>query len=213
MRWTLQYLWLTLKHKVFVFRAGLLTRAPIWRLVIHDWSKFTPSEARHYGRQFFGDKGDPLGFSYAWLYHQRRNPHHWEFWIPVTGHTSGGYPDLSPMPMPEWAVREMIADWMGASRAYSGKWPESLLGWEWFTKNWYGIARRMHPQTIKTVERVMDEVFPSADWEPWGECLACAGDGMARHGNSIAGPICYEVDCPICQRVGRVTRPKQAAQA
>ena len=58
---TLKYIWLTVKHKVFVFRAGLRTKAPLWRLIIHDWSKFTPSEAPHYGRQFFGDKSDPEG--------------------------------------------------------------------------------------------------------------------------------------------------------
>lgn len=156
---TLKYIWLTVKHKAFVFRAGLWTGAPIWRLVVHDWSKFTPAEAPHYGRQFFGDQGDPLGFSYAWLHHQRVNPHHWEYWIPITGHNRGGYGDMEPLPMPEWAVREMVADWFGASRAYEGDWPKSVDDWGWMQANLGRIKEQMHPDTSALVDRVLSETF------------------------------------------------------
>lgn len=156
---TLKYIWLTCKHKIFVFRAGLRTRAPIWRLLIHDLSKFTRVEAPHYGRQFFGDQGDPLAFSYAWLHHQRSNPHHWEYWIPITGHNRGGYGDLEPLPMPEWAVREMVADWLGASRAYEGRWPEATQTWPWLIQNLDKIKNRMHPKTCIMVDHVLSEVF------------------------------------------------------
>lgn len=142
---TLKYLWLTLKHKTFVFQAGLKTGAPLWRLIIHDWTKFTPAEAPHYGRQFFGDQSDPEGFSLAWLHHQRNNPHHWEYWVPVTGHNRGGYGDLEPLAMPDWAMREMVADWMGASRAYEGEWPKAE--WPWLVENWPKIAPWIHPHT------------------------------------------------------------------
>lgn len=153
MRPTLSYVWLTIKHKAFVFRAGLRTGAPIWRLIIHDWTKFTLSEAPHYGRQFCGDQGDPLGFSYAWLHHQRNNPHHWEYWIPVTGHNRGGYKDGQPLPMPKWAVREMVADWMGAGRAYEGRWPEKFDDWTWWHENRDQI--RLHPDTQADVADVI----------------------------------------------------------
>lgn len=159
---TLEYLWLTTKHKAFVFRAGLRTKAPIWRLIIHDWTKYTPSEAPHYGRQFFGDKSDPLGFSLAWNHHQKTNPHHWEYWVPVTGHNRGGYEDLEPLPMPDWAVREMVADWYGASRAYNGVWPfklNSLQDWEWFDTNWFEIRDRLHPKTQDHVLSILARSF------------------------------------------------------
>ena len=160
MKPTLQYLWLTLKHKWFVFRAGLKTKTPVYLLVIHDWSKFTPSEAPHYGRQFFGSKDDPLGFSRAWNHHQKANPHHWEYWVMVTGHNRGGLPDGSPLPMPEKYAREMLADWLGASRAYEGKWPVSLAGWSWWSKNFAGL--NLHPETraflLKTVGEIVPEV-------------------------------------------------------
>ncbi len=145
MRPTLKYLWITTKHKAFVFRAGLRTGAPLWRLIIHDWTKYTLAEAPHYGRQFFGDQDDPEGFSRAWLHHQKKNPHHWEYWVPVTGHNRGGYGDLSPLPMPDWAMREMVADWMGAGRAYEGKWPDQE--WPWLVENWPQIAPWIHPHT------------------------------------------------------------------
>jgi hypothetical protein len=34
-----KYFWLTIMHKWFVFLAGFKTGAPLWRLIIHDWSK------------------------------------------------------------------------------------------------------------------------------------------------------------------------------
>jgi hypothetical protein len=42
------------RHKYFVFLAGLQTGAPLWRLVIHDWSKFLPSEWLPYSKKFYG---------------------------------------------------------------------------------------------------------------------------------------------------------------
>lgn len=158
MKPTLQYLWLTCKHKWFVFRAGLKTKTPLHLLIIHDWSKFTPSEAPHYGRQFFGSKDDPLGFSRAWNHHQKTNPHHWEYWVMVTGHNRGGFPDGSALPMPEKYAREMLADWLGASRAYEGKWPKSLESWNWWAKNFAGL--NLHPETRAFLLRIVAEIVP-----------------------------------------------------
>jgi hypothetical protein len=44
------------RHKWFVLLAGLKTGAPLWRLIIHDWSKFTPAERGPYVRPFYGPK-------------------------------------------------------------------------------------------------------------------------------------------------------------
>lgn len=132
----MNYAWLTIKHKWFVFLAGLKTKAPLWRLIIHDWSKFLPSELPHYQRQFFGKTNDPAGFISCWTKHQNRHPHHWEYWIPRTGHNrcNPPYKDNEPINMPWWAVREMVADWLGASRAYEGKWP-TVEDWAWYWNN------------------------------------------------------------------------------
>lgn len=39
-----KYLKYVVKHKFFVFKAGLQTQAPLLRLLIHDWTKFLPCE-------------------------------------------------------------------------------------------------------------------------------------------------------------------------
>jgi len=156
---TLKYLWLTTKHKYFVFRVGLKLGVPLWQLIVHDWVKYLPCEAPHYGRQFFGDKSDPLGFTMAWLHHQRQK-HHWEAWIPITGHNRGGYKDLEPLPMPEKYVREMCADWLGASRAYEGKYPENLGEWKWFWDNFETkVKPRLHKDTAERVKSIILSYF------------------------------------------------------
>lgn len=50
----LRYLSYVLRHKWFVLLAGLRVRAPLWRLLIHDWSKFTPAEWGAYVATFYG---------------------------------------------------------------------------------------------------------------------------------------------------------------
>ena len=151
---TFKYLWLTIKHKWFVFRAGLKVKAPIFRLIIHDWSKFLPIEFSNYAIQFFGDKSDPLKFSYAWNHHQKMNKHHWEYWVMVTGHNLGGFGDMEPLPMPEKYIREMIADWCGASKAYTGDWPWESE-WVWFKENFPKL--NLHFETKHLILRIIKD--------------------------------------------------------
>jgi hypothetical protein len=49
-----QYLSYVVRHKWFVLLAGLRTGAPLWRLIIHDWSKFLPCEWFPYVNYFYG---------------------------------------------------------------------------------------------------------------------------------------------------------------
>ncbi len=151
----MNYFWLTIRHKWFVFLAGLRTKAPLWRLIIHDWSKFTPMELPHYQRQFFGKANQPEKFTRAWLHHQNTNPHHWEYWIPRTGHNRGGLKGLEPLNMPEWAVREMIADWLGAGRAYDGKWPD-INNWTWFREHFGSMT--LHKETRIQILDIIDDL-------------------------------------------------------
>lgn len=144
----LRHIWVAVKHKAFVFCAGLRTRTPLRLLIIHDWSKFTPAEAPHYARNFYGDKADPAGFAKAWAHHLGVNPHHWEYWVDEYG---------EPHLMPERYVREMVADWLGASRAYEGRWPASSVEWPWLQKNFQKI--NLHPETRMRVRRMLREVF------------------------------------------------------
>ncbi len=129
------------RHKWFVLRAGLKTGAPLWRLLIHDWSKLTPAEWGPYVMKFYGTReisapslewaGGFLAdvdaaFDAAWLHHQHRNPHHWQHWL--LREDDG---DTKLIEMPEPLVREMVADWMGAGRAITGKWEVE----KWYAEN------------------------------------------------------------------------------
>ena len=162
----MKYFFMIWKHKWFVLLAGRRVKVPLWRLLLHDWTKLLPCELPHYQRQFFGDHADPGGFIGCWVHHQNHNPHHWEYWIPRTGHNrcTPPYPDNEPIPMPDWAWREMVADWLGASRAYEGTWPEPGK-WKWLTSNYKKV--RLHPWTKSNVDEwLFTNGFATAIGEP-----------------------------------------------
>lgn len=171
-RWSLEYAWLTLKHKWFVFLACRRVGVSLWQALVHDLSKFTPAELPAYGRQFFGDKGDPDGFASAWLHHQNVNPHHWEYWIPRSGH-SKGEDGPAPLPMPEKYVREMVADWMGASRAYTGSWEMH----DWLYKNMPKM--RLHQKTKCRIFDVLQEIG-EVGWEHAQYLILVGPDGPVQ---------------------------------
>ncbi len=166
-----QYFKYVLVHKYFVFVAGLKTEAPIWLLLIHDWSKFLPSEFIPYAQYFYNKERQavealdaisdfglaelaPFGyyikdhFNVAWLYHQRRNPHHWQYWYLMQDNDPS-----FPLPMPEKYAREMVADWAGAGRAITGKWETAA----WYEKNKKRIL--LHPDTRLFVETLLQDLI------------------------------------------------------
>ena len=49
----LKYLWYLIKHKWYVGKF-CLEYGLYWKAIIHDWSKFLPSEFIPYARNFFG---------------------------------------------------------------------------------------------------------------------------------------------------------------
>jgi len=112
----------------------------MWQGLIHDWSKFLPSEFFPYANHFYGDisRGrDKTGyykptntgdknFDFAWLLHQKRNMHHWQWWVlPKNGGKS------IALNMPLRYRKEMLCDWRGASRAQS----QSSNVYFWYGKN------------------------------------------------------------------------------
>lgn len=167
----LKYLRYLLRHKWYVLVAGLKTGAPIWRLIIHDWSKFLPSEWQAYVDYFYRDNSyegnlgiqqfglaelAPYGFyaqdrfNIAWNLHQKRNPHHWQFWL-----LTQDCGDQFPVPIPEHFIREMVADWAGAGRAITGKWEVC---------KWY--AEHKHEMTIRIEVRVRVEELLTVHFGP-----------------------------------------------
>ena len=137
-------------HVCFVRDAGEKLGVNPDQLKSHDWTKFSLEEFPYYARQFTGDKGDPDGFARAWLHHQNNNLHHWEYWITRSGHSHGGGGIVDGcLRMPREYVLEMVADWMGASMAYTGSWDMT----EWLTKNLQNI--KLHPSTREDLNTIL----------------------------------------------------------
>ena len=133
-----------IRHKFYVLVAGLrVGNIPLWRLLIHDWSKFRPREFVAYRRRFVLKNCGKEEWRIAVNHHYKGNPHHWEYWI---------HPDGTPLPMPLTYVREMVADWMAASRSYAGHWDF----FPWVQEHWSQM--RLHNQTQKKVREVLLEL-------------------------------------------------------
>lgn len=147
------------RHKWFVFVEACRLGVP-WLGFLHDWSKLLPDEFVPYARFFYGNwpkapeiwrrcpsyTGPTEGsvardFDMAWLIHQHRNKHHWQYWLLVQDSD-----DDKILPMPDKCRCEMLADWRGAGRAITGK--DN-------TKAWYNANQskmQLHPTTRKWAE-------------------------------------------------------------
>lgn len=156
-----QYLKYVLRHKWYVFLWCCHYWIPLAGIV-HDLSKFRPREwfpyvdkfyggewpERHYGdvRAALGDKYTQpwvdARFDEAWNHHQKRNPHHWQYW--VLREDSGATKALD---MPMRYRKEMLADWRGAGMAIKGK-DETP---QWYMKSHDRMI--LHPDTRYWVEQ------------------------------------------------------------
>ena len=158
-----------LLHKWYVFLAGRLAGVPLWRLIVHDWSKFTPVEFIKYSRYKYGRKSKE-DWAKGWLHHLHHNPHHPEHWIlswrgdpKFYNHIGAGIaPFVTLLPMPEIYVREMLADMHATSKQVTGSWDIS----RWLNEN--GPSIHFHDDTITLIDKVMKEIgynlTDNCDW-------------------------------------------------
>lgn len=142
----LKYLLYILEHKKNVFIECIKMGMPI-HAILHDWSKFLPSEFIPYAKFFYetnrtksykqsDEKNE--NFLKGWTLHQKRNKHHWNYWVSVTRKD-----EIEPIPMPHKYVKQMIADWNGMSRKFGG----STI--EYFEDNRDNFI--LHEKTIITI--------------------------------------------------------------
>lgn len=108
-------------HKFWVFYYGCKLGIPV-RAFFHDFSKFNPIEFFESVKYYQGGVSSPInaakadkGYSLAWQHHKGHNPHHYEHW--TDKYDTG----TVPIKMPYKYLVEMIADYLGAARAYHGK--------------------------------------------------------------------------------------------
>lgn len=142
-------------HKWVVFKLCCKIGEP-WRGLVHDISKYSPTEFFESANYYVGDyspiteaKKDK-GYSEAWLHHKGRNKHHVEYWI---DHNA---PEVTPM-IPYPYAAEMICDKLAAGMIYEGKkWTKEfeLSYWEEREKN----RVEMNPKMKDFITAVMTEV-------------------------------------------------------
>jgi hypothetical protein len=130
------------RHKYYVFlecwKLGIA-----WQGFVHDWSKFLPDEWLPYAEYFYGWGYNQSEFDKAWLLHQKRSPHHWQYWVLMedSGKTKA-------LDMPLRYRKEMLADWRGAGMA-QGK-PDTAA---WYAKNKERMV--LHPDTRAWIEKML----------------------------------------------------------
>jgi len=134
---------------------------------MHDLSKFLPDEFLPYANYFYGKRGKEVRenrkksggyykpyqtgdekFDFAWLKHQKRNRHHWQWWI-LPKDDDG----TIIMPMKEVDWREMICDWRGAGRAQ---------GYGDNTAAWYEEHKEkmvLHEDTREKIELELSKIY------------------------------------------------------
>lgn len=145
-------------HKVNVFKSGLKIQSffdlplteVIRQLIIHDFSKFVPTELNGYGPYFHpsNEVKDSLrpAFDLAWHHHKHNNRHHPEYWLGVN---KKGI--VSVFQIPKRYVAEMVADWDGAGKTYG----KPLK--DWLKDNLHDFV--FHNETMELVKHILKRGF------------------------------------------------------
>lgn len=129
-----------------------------WRGIKHDLSKYSPTEFFESARYWTGthspidEAKKAQGYSHAWLHHRGRNPHHWAYWA---DNFSEGLTIL-PMPMNDFV--EMVCDFLGAGRAYSGKGFSYTGERTWWLKERETGCKAMHPANKKMLDIIFSDL-------------------------------------------------------
>lgn len=137
------------RHKVIqhCFRAGIP-----WRGLMHDLSKYAPTEFLEGARNYQGTRSpnekarEDQGFSAAWLHHQGRNRHHFEYWFDYNPASH----QREPVKMPLVFVLEMFCDRVAASKIYQGKKYTDRHPLDYFLRA--KPRRIIHPETSELLE-------------------------------------------------------------
>ena len=95
---------------------------------MHDYSKYDDDEFDAYCNYFYPSEefpSDESRFNEAWLIHQNKNPHHWQYWVLISdsGH-------IEPQDMPLSEICNMLCDW----GSFSAKDPNSTA-YSWYLQN------------------------------------------------------------------------------
>ena len=142
------------KHKHYVFIHCVKAGIPL-QGIVHDMSKFSPTEFIPGVRFFVGDKSpnvgerEAFGHSLAWMHHKGRNRHHFEYWNDLNIELKR----YAPVKMPLKYLKEMFCDRVAASKVYGkDKYTDS------YALNYFNRRLEhpeMHPETEAAIRKLL----------------------------------------------------------
>lgn len=143
------------KHRFLVFINCCKCGIP-FRGLVHDLSKYSPSEFWVSARNYLGtrspianERKEEYGYSKAFIHHTRRNRHHYEYWVDVT---TG---DIVLIPMPYKYALECCCDMISASMTYNKGHYNRGLPLEFFLRT--EERSLMHPATKEFIRSFLSE--------------------------------------------------------
>lgn len=138
------------RHMVikYCFKAGIGFQG-----LFHDLSKYSITEFKVGARYYTGYKSpndverSQKGYSSAWMHHQGRNKHHFEYWKDYNLQTHS----VAPVKMPLRYVKEMFCDRVSASKIYMGEKYNDSCPLEYFLNR--KSVETAHPETMDMLEK------------------------------------------------------------
>ena len=132
------------------FRVGLY-----WRGLVHDLSKYSPTEFLVGAKYYQGNRSpnaaerEDKGFSRAWMHHKGRNRHHYEYWTDMISRERG----YESVPIPRKYLVEMVMDRRAACMVYQGKnyTPGSALNYLLSSRE----QHLLHPSTLRELTYIL----------------------------------------------------------
>ena len=144
------------KNKVFIHcaKCGI-----IWRGLVHDLSKFSPTELFESAKYYRGTYSPIVacrrerGVSLAWLHHKGRNRHHLEYWLD---------PECEVQPMMPYAFAvECVCDKLAATKTYRGKDYKTKDALDHWKRT--GCKVDGNPKTMKFLETVFSDLAENGE--------------------------------------------------
>lgn len=149
---------ITITHHKLLVMEGCFKVGLYYQGIMHDLSKYSPSEFLAGAKYYQGTRSpnnaerEEHGMSKAWMHHQGRNKHHFEYWIDYTVYGPKG--QRAPMRMPKRYVVEMFIDRIAASKNYNPGTYTDSFPLEYFMKGYDHVC--MHPQTKEELKFLLE---------------------------------------------------------
>lgn len=150
------------RHKVIMHcaKCGIL-----WQGLRHDLSKYSPIEFISGAKYFLGTRSPNeeerriFGYSKAWIHHQGRNKHHFEYWKDYNPQSHL----IEAVKMPYKYVVEMFCDRVAASKIYQGDNYSDKHPIEYFLRA--KKTRMIHPETSDELELLLTKLAECGEKE------------------------------------------------